>query len=125
MIYLDTHVVVWLYAGLVDKLGTVARELLVGSDLYVSPIVLLELQYLFEIQRISVDSATIRHDLAHRIGLRICEKPFAAVVAKACESAWTRDPFDRLIVAHAALDDTILLSKDKNILQFYAQARWS
>ena len=125
MIYLDTHVVVWLYAGLVDKLGTVARELLVGSDLYVSSIVLLELQYLFEIQRISVDSATIRHDLAHRIGLRICEKPFAAVVAKACESAWTRDPFDRLIVAHAALDDTILLSKDQNILQFYAQARWS
>ena len=125
MIYLDTHVVVWLYAGLVDKLGTVARELLVGSDLYVSPIVLLELQYLFEIQRISVDSATIRHDLAHRIGLRICEKPFASVVAKACESAWTRDPFDRLIVAHAALDDTILLSKDENILQFYAQARWS
>ena len=125
MIYLDTHVVVWLYAGLVDKLGTVARELLVGSDLYVSSIVLLELQYLFEIQRISVDSATIRHDLAHRIGLRICEKSFAAVVAKACESAWTRDPFDRLIVAHAALDDTILLSKDQNILQFYAQARWS
>ena len=125
MIYLDTHVVVWLYAGLVDKLGTVARELLVGSDLYVSPIVLLELQYLFEIQKISVDSATIRHDLAHRIGLRICEKSFAAVVAKACESAWTRDPFDRLIVAHAALDDIILLSKDQSVLQFYAQARWS
>ena len=125
MIYLDTHVVVWLYAGLADKLGSVARELLVGSDPYVSPIVLLELQYLFEIQRVKVDSATIRHDLAHRIGLRICEKPFAAVVARACDTAWTRDPFDRLIVAHAALDDTILLSKDETILQFYAQARWS
>ncbi|WP_199317478.1 hypothetical protein [Planktothricoides raciborskii] len=37
---------------------------------------------------------------------------------------WTRDPFDRLIVAHAAVNNNILLTKDRIILANYAQAQW-
>ncbi|MCB8766407.1 hypothetical protein [Planktothrix agardhii] len=39
MIYLDTHVVVWLYAGLTDKLSNLAKSLINTHDLYISPMV--------------------------------------------------------------------------------------
>ncbi len=51
MIYLDTHVVVWLYAGLTARLRPAARDLLNTSDLAISPMVFLELQYLYETGR--------------------------------------------------------------------------
>ncbi|MSU25039.1 MAG: hypothetical protein EXS32_14625 [Opitutus sp.] len=46
MIYLDTHVVVWLSAGEVARLGARARVAIETQELRVSPMVLLELQYL-------------------------------------------------------------------------------
>lgn len=124
MIYLDTHVVVWLYAGLVEKFNQPVRELLNAHDLYISPIVALELQYLFEIERLTVEPDSVIMDLAHRIGLAVCEKPFHAVVRMAQTCSWTRDPFDRLIVANAGLNDNILISKDQKILDHYPYAAW-
>ena len=52
MIYLDTHVVVWLYAGLTEKLSQKAITLIEDNDICISPIVKLELSYLQEIERI-------------------------------------------------------------------------
>lgn len=124
MIYLDTHVVVWLYAGLTEKFSETGRQLINEHEARVSPMVRLELQYLYEIQRVTVESHTIITDLAHRIGLRVCDRPFEAVVIQALTYIWTRDPFDRLIVAQAALNEDILLSKDQNVLDSYTQARW-
>ena len=124
MIYLDTHVVVWMYAGLTEKFSEAARELINNHKIAVSPIVRLELQYLYEIQRVTDDAQTIITDLIGRIGLQICGKPFDLVATKALMFPWTRDPFDRLIVAHAALNDNVLLSKDRRILENYAPARW-
>jgi len=124
LIYLDTHVVVWLYAGLSEKFSEPARQLINSHDTLVSPIVSLELQYLYEIQRVTVDANAIVADLANRIGLQVCNKAFDAIVRQALAQPWTRDPFDRLIVANAALNDDLLLSKDQNILAHYTQARW-
>lgn len=124
MIYLDTHVVVWLYAGLTEKLSESARELINEHDLYISPMVRLELQYLFEIQRVTEGAQAVVNDLSTRIGLQVCSKPFNDVVAQSLTASWTRDPFDRLIVAHAALNDNLLLSKDQNVLENYSRAKW-
>ena len=124
MIYLDTHVVVWLYAGLTEKFPESARQLINEHEVMISPIVRLELQYLYEIQRVLDEAQTIVTDLAHRIGLQVCDKPFDRIVTQALTYTWTRDPFDRLIVAHAALNDDILLSKDRHILEHYPEARW-
>jgi PIN domain nuclease of toxin-antitoxin system len=44
VIYLDTHVVVWLYAGDLELLPQEVRELLEGEELVISPMVELELQ---------------------------------------------------------------------------------
>ena len=124
MIYLDTHVVVWLYAGQVEKLSDQARELINENHLYVSAIVRLELQYLHEIDRITDEANEILLDLSDRIGLRICDKNFNTIVGRALQFSWTRDLFDRIIVANAALDNTILLTKDQSILENYENAIW-
>ena len=124
MIYLDTHVAVWLYAGLTEKFSEPIRELINDHSVTISPIVRLELQYLYEVQRVTVEAHTIVMDLANRVGLKVCDKPFNDIVTRALRFAWTRDPFDRLIVANAALNDDILLSKDQKILENYPHARW-
>ncbi len=59
LIYLDTHIVVWLYAGLTAKLSDCAKHLINENELYISPIVRLELQYLYEIGRITEKSDDI------------------------------------------------------------------
>ncbi len=124
LIYLDTHIVVWLYAGLAEKFSQATKRLVNENELYISPMVRLELQYLYEIQRITANAHTIVTDLSDRIGIRVCEKDFNAIVNQALPSTWTRDPFDRLIVANAALNENVLISKDQNILENYPHARW-
>ena len=124
MIYLDTHVVVWLYAGLTSKLSQLTHDLINENEIFISPVVRLELQYLFEIQRVTLPADGIVSDLSNRIGLQVCQKSFHSIVNQAILLNWTRDPFDRLIVANASLDNNILLSKDENILTHYVQARW-
>ena len=124
MIYLDSHIVVWLYAGLVDKFNQPVKTLMNENEVFISPIVRLELQYLYEIQRIKDNANVIVADLLNRIGLQVCEKDFDTVVSQAMAVSWTRDPFDRLIVANAALQEDVLISKDQNILDHYAHARW-
>ncbi|MEA3350829.1 MAG: PIN domain-containing protein [Chloroflexota bacterium] len=124
MIYLDTHIGVWLYAGLVEKFNPTVKELINDHEVYISPIVRLELQYLFEIQRVTDNANTIVKDLANRLGLKICERDFNVIINQAMTFSWTRDPFDRLIVANAGLNDNILITKDQTILDNYPHARW-
>jgi PIN domain nuclease of toxin-antitoxin system len=124
LIYLDTHVVVWLYAGQVERLSDQARELINENQLCLSAVVRLELQYLYEIQRVTVEANEILLDLSDRIGLKICDTGLNTIVGGALELSWTRDPFDRIIVANAALDNNILVTKDQTILGNYGNARW-
>lgn len=124
MIYLDTHIVVWLYAGLLEKFSQSIQTMLNENEILISPIVRLELEHLYEIERVKEPAHGIVADLADRIGLRVCEKDFNAVVSQAIKLTWTRDPFDRLIVANAALHDNILISKDQSILEHYSHTRW-
>jgi PIN domain nuclease of toxin-antitoxin system len=124
LVYLDTHIVVWLYAGLLEKFSQSIKTILNENEILISPVVRLELEYLYEIERVKEPALGIVADLADRIGLRVCEKDFNAIVSQAIKLTWTRDPFDRLIVANAALNDNILISKDQNILGHYPHARW-
>ncbi|PAX56949.1 type II toxin-antitoxin system VapC family toxin [Brunnivagina elsteri] len=124
MIYLDTHVVVWLYSGLTDKLTDIAKTLINDNEVYVSAIVRLELQYLYEIKRITDEPDVIITNLSEQIGLKICNKNFNNIISISLTITWTRDPFDRIITANALLNNNILLSKDQNILNNYLYAKW-
>ena len=124
MIYLDTHAVVWLYAKELDRFTEKGLESLDANELLMSPMVTLELEYLHETGRIQVKSRVICESLKQTVGLRVCELPFAAVAHVSLDQTWTRDPFDRLIVAQAKLADAPLLTKDSIIIKHYKKAFW-
>lgn len=123
-LYLDTHVVVWLYAGLTDQLGEQAKKMINDHDLFISPMVELELVYLHETKKITKTANIILHELQSRIGLQQCDLPFETVINKAVSLNWTRDPFDRLIVAQALCGKGKFLTKDRTIRKHCPSAVW-
>ena len=125
MIYLDTHVVLWLYVQRGKGLSDQACQLIESAiTVFISPMVLLELDYLNEIGRTTIGSTSIFEYLEGKIGLKTCNKPFLQVIKLASKQAWTRDPFDRIITAQASIDQNMLITKDAGILEHYHQAVW-
>lgn len=124
-LYLDTHVLVWLYQDGAARLTARGAEAIETADrLLFSPIVELELAYLSEIGRVSCAPAAILDSLRRDLELEACKLPFASVVGAALDQTWTRDPFDRMIVAQAAHGQAALLTADRNILDHYSPAFW-
>ena len=124
MIHLDTHVGVWLYEKDAKRFPPGVLELIEAEELAVSPMAILELQYLFEIEGIGVRARTIVDHLRDRIGLIEDSAPYSRVVERALEIAWTRDPFDRIIVAQASCQKVRLLTKDLTIRRHFPAAVW-
>lgn len=123
MIYLDTHVLVWIYQD-VNKLPKKSLQLIENNDLQYSPLVKLELQYLYEINRIKNSPEQILQYLYSNIGLKESNKAFGEIIEYSMGIDWTRDVFDRLIVALAMADDAQLMTKDTTILTHFNQAVW-
>jgi PIN domain nuclease of toxin-antitoxin system len=118
-------VVVWLYSGHIEKLTPRAANAIENEELLVSPMVSLELQYLFETKRIAQHAEKIVGELSKRIGLSICDQPFDEIIGVANRFHWTRDPFDRIITASASLQKRSLVTKDSSILAHYRWAFWN
>ena len=123
--YLDTQVMVWLCQRQLDRLTGHARAAIEESDVLISPIVLLELEYLCEIKRIIQPPQTLLNQLESQNGLRLCEHPFPAVIQAALFETWTRDPFDRLVVAQAKANGYApLITSDSDIRKHYSRSVW-
>jgi len=86
--------------------------------------VALELGYLHEVGRARDSVATMLNALRRDIGLEVDDVSFAEVADAAIGLTWTRDPFDRMIAAHAIVADATLLTADKTILEHLPQASW-
>jgi PIN domain nuclease of toxin-antitoxin system len=117
-------VAAWLFAGDVTRLSDAARAAIEDDDVLVSPAVVLELQYLYETKRVADNAELVVEDLRHRLGVRVCDLPFADVARRALALSWTRDPFDRLIVAQAAVRDAKLVTKDRALRKRYKASVW-
>jgi PIN domain nuclease of toxin-antitoxin system len=119
-------VIVWLCEKKLEKLTKAAKAAIEESDLLISPMVLLELQYLFELKRIVQPAQALAGQLEAEIGLTICDHPFPLIVEKSLLESWTRDPFDRMIVAHARANRySPLVTSDEKIRDHYSKAIWS
>ena len=123
-IHLDTHVAIWLFLGLTEKLSSRAINLIESSDLSISSMVLLEIQYMYEIKRLKNDATFVFNELDRLISLKLSEHSFPLIAKEALTISWTRDPFDRLIVANAQVSDCNLLTKDSRILKNSELALW-
>lgn len=115
---------VWLYAGLAEKLSVKASASIEGNALLISPVVRLELRFLLETGRIDVSPSKILGALESEIGLSTCNLPFIRVVQQAELIHWTRDPFDRIIVGHAKAGGLALLTRDETIRRHFSKAIW-
>ena len=124
IVYLDTHVVVWLYAGLWDKITDAAKQAIDDSDLLVSQIARLELQYLFEIGRLKVKADTIISSLSKSIGLKLSDIAFSEIIGEALNLNWTRDVFDRLLVTEAKTFKRGFVSADRHVQSNFKQTIW-
>lgn len=89
-----------------------------------SPVVLLEMEVLCEIGRIRAPVADVVELLKEDYGVLEAAGDFRAVVEQARALGWTRDLFDRLIVAHALSSGALLLTADDTIRKHCTQARW-
>lgn len=112
---LDTHFVVWITTGH-DRL----REF-PWLDAYapygVSPVSLLEVQYLGETGRLTVDMRAFRTALSSDARFVLDEAPLLALIDHALPMSWTRDPFDRLLSAHSAARRLPLVTVDRRMLE--------
>jgi PIN domain nuclease of toxin-antitoxin system len=111
VILLDTNAVIWLERG-----HRRTRGLTAAGPLFVSPVTLVELQMLAELARIRFTAdggvAAIVADRRWTID----DPPSIDWFTLATEESWTRDPFDRLIVAHARLRGWPVATADRTIL---------
>jgi PIN domain nuclease of toxin-antitoxin system len=123
--YLDSHIVMLLAAGRKNWMSTESLGLLRRSDLLLSPIAFLELEFLFEIKRSKHPARDLFEKVAHETGLRMCDLPFATVANAAVTEGWTRDPFDRMIVAQAKANGFAwLISSDEKFKRHYPRTVW-
>ena len=123
--YVDTNVVLFLVHGELKRITRRAQQAIERDDLLVSPMVILELNYLYEVKRVVASADVILAELYQSIDLRICPLPFERIVRTAAKEGWTRDTFDRLIVSHAkANDNAPLISSDEVIASHYPYTIW-
>jgi PIN domain nuclease of toxin-antitoxin system len=114
---LDTHFLIWL----------VLRSKRLGEfpwiDRYrpwgVSPVSFLEIQFLAEIGRLSVRNPEFVTAVMDDARFRVDDVPLGTVIRHALRLDWTRDPFDRLLVAHSAARRIALCTLDRRIRTYH------
>jgi len=123
--YLDTHIVLWLAAGKVNRLSSRARGLIARSELLLSAMAYLELEYLHELGKTKFSARDLLEKVSHETNLRLCEIPASTIASAALDEKWTRDLFDRLIVANAKANGFAwLISADEEIAHHYPRTVW-
>jgi PIN domain nuclease of toxin-antitoxin system len=112
VILLDTNALIWMEQGHARARGLMSR----GRRLYISPASLLEIQFLLEAGRLRLRNGSVP-DLATRGHWLLDDPPATTWFDAALDLGWTRDPFDRLLVAHAQLRGWQLATGDIQLIQ--------
>lgn len=89
-----------------------------------SPVVIVELAYMTETGRFKADPEGVQANLENEFGITLSKAVFADVCRTSLRQTWTRDPFDRLIVANAIADGARLVTADERILEHFPDAVW-
>lgn len=115
---------IWLYNGDLKKLSPLVIQHVEKSDIFISPFVYLELSFLFEKRHVREDPSIMMQYMHGRGRCTLADDLSLSIINEAKNLAWTRDPFDRLLVAHAMLHKASLLTKDRFIRKHYSKALW-
>lgn len=111
---LDTHFLIWVV------LGSARLEAFPWLDDYapwgVSPISLLEIQFLSEVGRVEVRNPRFTETIARDPRFLMDEAPLVKLIEHALPLTWMRDPFDRLIAAHSSARRVPLCTADEKLI---------
>lgn len=86
----------------------------------VSPVSLLEIQFLSEVGRLTVRNPDFTEAVLADPRFVVDEVPLLTLVHHALAAGWTRDPFDRLLAAHSAARRVPLCTLDRSIRAHHA-----
>jgi PIN domain nuclease of toxin-antitoxin system len=110
---LDTHFLIWLV------LGSKRLAEFPWIDRYrpwgVSPVSFLEIQFLAEVGRLFVRNPEFMTAVMEDARFTVDDISLVTVVRHALRLDWTRDPFDRLLVAHSSARRVALCTLDRGI----------
>lgn len=123
-LFLDTHSIIWLAEGKPEMFTANGIKLLNEFDLYISPMVRLELHFLYDRNRFFEQPEKTLSVLAEKINLRIDSLDFSKVIGQATQIKWTRDVFDLFIAAQCQFHNATLLTKNRIILANFSSACW-
>lgn len=112
VILLDTHALMWME----QRRPRTRRLLRGGRRVFISPASLLELQFLQEAGKVRLPFGALE-SIADDDRWVLDEPPPAAWFLRAVDLTWTRDPFDRLLAAHAQLRGWRLATADGALLE--------
>ncbi|HBF12851.1 MAG TPA: hypothetical protein DDW49_05615 [Deltaproteobacteria bacterium] len=117
-VLIDTHILLWILSKS-KKLKDVPwiKEF---NYLTLSPISLLEIKFLKECGRIDLEFDELIGKLKKDTAFHIDDISFDEVCTAAFSFPWTRDPFDRLLVAHSQVRNIPLGTCDTMIKKHYS-----
>src|SRR5437870_2540283 len=84
--------------------------------------VVIELHFLVEVARVTLRAGTRVTDLLEDDRWLVDDPPSATWFERASVEGWTRDPFDRLLVAHARLRGWRFATADNIVIQNLSRA---
>ena len=122
--FLDTQSVVRLRERAKNSFSPSALDLIERAFLVTSPFVRMELTLLHEIGRILAPPDRILEDVEAHFGVTESVDRLADIITASQSLQWTRDPFDRLIVATAMVHRAPLITSDRRIREHYEDAVW-
>lgn len=108
-----------------EKIPAAAHAAIDEHEPRFSPIAALELTYLHEIRRARDPLSTMLAALRRDIGLELLDASATELAQAATDLSWTRDPFDRLIAAHAIVANAPLVTADETMLENLPEAIWA
>jgi PIN domain nuclease of toxin-antitoxin system len=114
---LDTHFLLWILLGSkrLERYGWLERYRPWG----ISPVSLLEIQFLSEVGHVEVQGPEFYEILQRDSRFMIDEVPLLALITKAISQEWTRDPFDRLLAAHSLARRVPFCTLDRVVQQHH------
>jgi PIN domain nuclease of toxin-antitoxin system len=99
-------------------------RLIERDELRISPVVLLEMQLLQEIGRLNIGPEQWMEILSRDFDVKLCPLPLHRVITESLKLSWTRDPFDRMIVAQAIAGQGKLITRDDRMHTNFNGAIW-
>ncbi|MBL7684981.1 MAG: hypothetical protein JNK65_02970 [Deltaproteobacteria bacterium] len=114
---IDTHILIWILSKL-KRLASLSYLKGVSYCL-LSPVSILELKFLEECGRLSLDLKKIMKLLKQDEFFQMDDLSFEDLCLQALDVSWTRDPFDWLLVAHSLLKGIPFATCDRVILENY------